>query len=109
VALFRASLEFDVRDLLPAIRVPTLVLHRSDMAAPVEHGRYLGENIPGAKYVKMPGIDHASGPVPSISRRSTDPRMDMSVVRMVSSDWCPSERARFAAARLGEVSGAQTP
>jgi class 3 adenylate cyclase len=56
----RASLEFDVRDLLPAIRVPTLVLHRSgDMAVPVEHGRYLGEHIPGAKYVEMPGIDHA--------------------------------------------------
>ena len=60
VALMRASLEFDVRDLLPAIRVPTLVLHRSgDMAVPVEHGRYLGEHIPGAKYVEMTGIDHA--------------------------------------------------
>jgi pimeloyl-ACP methyl ester carboxylesterase/class 3 adenylate cyclase len=60
VALARASLDFDVRDLLPAIRVPTLVLHRSgDMAVPVEHGRYLAEHIPGAKYVEMPGIDHA--------------------------------------------------
>jgi pimeloyl-ACP methyl ester carboxylesterase len=60
VALMRASLEFDVRDLLPAIRVPTLVLHRTgDGAVPVEHGRFLGKHIPGAKYVEMAGNDHA--------------------------------------------------
>jgi len=60
VALMRASLEFDVRELLSAIRVPTLVLHRTgDQAVPVEHGRFLGKHIPGAKYVEMPGIDHA--------------------------------------------------
>jgi class 3 adenylate cyclase len=59
-ALMRASYEFDVRDLLPHIRVPTLVLHRTgELAVPVEHGRYLGTHIPGAKYVEMPGIDHA--------------------------------------------------
>src|SRR5437868_5402676 len=39
-ALLRASLDFDVRDLLPTIRVPTLVLHRSgDGAVPVDAGR----------------------------------------------------------------------
>jgi pimeloyl-ACP methyl ester carboxylesterase len=60
VSLFRAALEFDVRDLLPTVRVPTLVLHRSgDTAVPVEGGRYLAAHIPGAKYVEMPGIDHA--------------------------------------------------
>jgi class 3 adenylate cyclase len=60
VALFRAALDFDVRDLLSAIRVPTLVPHRSgDPAVLVEHGRFLAEHIPGAEYVEMPGTDHA--------------------------------------------------
>jgi class 3 adenylate cyclase len=60
VALARASLDFDVRNLLPMVRVRTLVLHRSgDTAVPVELGRELGKHIPGAKYVEMPGIDHA--------------------------------------------------
>lgn len=60
VSLMRAGHSFDVRDLLPVIRVPTLVLHRTgDGACSVEGGRYLGSHIPGAKYVEMPGIDHA--------------------------------------------------
>lgn len=51
--------QLDVRDLLPSIRVPTLVLHRKgDRAVRVEHGRYLAEKIPGARYVEIPGGDH---------------------------------------------------
>lgn len=46
----------DVRDLLPAIRVPTLVLqHADDEISPAIHGRYFSANIPGAKYVEYPG------------------------------------------------------
>ncbi|HVE75247.1 MAG TPA: adenylate/guanylate cyclase domain-containing protein [Actinomycetota bacterium] len=55
-----ASLTFgiDVRDILGAIRVPTLVLHRKEFKfIPVAHGRFLGENIPNAKYVEVPGED----------------------------------------------------
>ncbi|KKK75513.1 hypothetical protein LCGC14_2872950, partial [marine sediment metagenome] len=49
----------DVRQVLPSIRVPTLVLHRSgDRATRVGGGRYLAENIPGAKYVELSGEDH---------------------------------------------------
>ena len=49
----------DVRDVLPAIRVPTLVLHRdADRIMPVQHGRYLAEHIPDARYVELPGADH---------------------------------------------------
>jgi class 3 adenylate cyclase/pimeloyl-ACP methyl ester carboxylesterase len=49
----------DVRDVLPAIRVPTLVLHRdADRIMPVQHGRYLAEHIPNARYVELPGADH---------------------------------------------------
>ena len=43
----------------PAIRVPTLVLHRSgDRDSSVEEGRYLAARIPGAKFVELPGMDH---------------------------------------------------
>ena len=46
----------DVRDLLPAIRVPTLVLqHADDEISPAIHGRYFAANIPGSKYVEYPG------------------------------------------------------
>lgn len=59
LTLLRTNNEIDVRAALPAIRVPTLVLHRVDDALVVpEHGRYLAEHIPGAKYVELPGDDH---------------------------------------------------
>jgi class 3 adenylate cyclase len=59
VALTRMNHEIDVRHIVPAIRVPTLVLHRTgDARVVVEAGRYLGSNIPGARYVELPGEDH---------------------------------------------------
>lgn len=49
----------DVRHVLQAIRVPTLVLHRNnDPVVPVDNGRYLAAHIPGAKYVELEGDDH---------------------------------------------------
>jgi class 3 adenylate cyclase len=45
----------DIRGVLPAIRVPTLVVTRTDTAVDPAHGRYLAEHIPGAKYVELPG------------------------------------------------------
>jgi pimeloyl-ACP methyl ester carboxylesterase/class 3 adenylate cyclase len=52
----------DVRDILPSIRVPTLVLHRTgDPLFQVGHGRYLAEHIPGARFVEFPGDDHMWG------------------------------------------------
>ncbi len=51
--------EIDVRDILPAIRAETLVLHRADdRVVPVACGRYLAEHIPGARYVELQGDDH---------------------------------------------------
>jgi class 3 adenylate cyclase/pimeloyl-ACP methyl ester carboxylesterase len=48
--------EMDVRALLPAIRVPTLVVqHADDPVIPPEWGKYLADHIPGAKYVELPG------------------------------------------------------
>jgi class 3 adenylate cyclase len=51
--------QIDVRALLPAIRVPTLVLHRSgDLDSRPEEGRYIADRIPGARFVELPGDDH---------------------------------------------------
>jgi class 3 adenylate cyclase len=53
------TLEIDVRDILSAIRVPTLVMHRSgDRRIDVGGSRYLADRIPNAKYVELKGIDH---------------------------------------------------
>ena len=58
-AMYATMFETDVRHVLPAIRVPTLILHRSgDRHIRVGHGRYLAEHIPAAKYVELPGEDH---------------------------------------------------
>jgi class 3 adenylate cyclase len=48
----------DVRSVLPSVRVPTLVLHRTDEIVPVDLGRYLAEHIPHARLVELPGRDH---------------------------------------------------
>ena len=59
LAVLRASYEIDVRHLLPAIRVPTLIFHRKgDALVPVEAGRYLSQHIPKALYVELAGDDH---------------------------------------------------
>jgi class 3 adenylate cyclase len=57
----RALLELDARPALGGIESPTLVLHRRSFAfCPVEHGRYLAEHIPDARFVELPGAD---GPI----------------------------------------------
>jgi class 3 adenylate cyclase len=49
----------DVRDLLPSVQCPTLVLHRTgDLDSRVEEGRYIAEHIPGARFVELPGAVH---------------------------------------------------
>ena len=54
--LFR---EMDIRQLLPAISVPTLVMHRvEDVVEPVGAGRYLARQIAGAEYIELAGADH---------------------------------------------------
>ncbi len=59
VAIARMVMQMDVRDVLPTIRVPTLVLHkRDDQAVPFEEGKYIADHIPGAKFVELPGSDH---------------------------------------------------
>jgi class 3 adenylate cyclase len=57
--IFEMFLDIDVRDVLPTIRVPTLVLHRrGDRVVNRRAGEELAAQIPGARYVELPGIDH---------------------------------------------------
>jgi class 3 adenylate cyclase/pimeloyl-ACP methyl ester carboxylesterase len=54
----RVMIDVDVRDVLPQIRVPTLVMHRpNERVWDVRHSRYLAEHIPGSRYVELDGID----------------------------------------------------
>jgi len=60
-ALMRMNSQIDVSNILPTIRVPTLVIHRTgDQVVSVENGRFLAEHIPGARYIEVSGNDHLS-------------------------------------------------
>ena len=55
-ALQNMNWEIDVRHVLPAITVPTLVLNRVGDAP--ETARFIAAKIPGARYIELPGSDH---------------------------------------------------
>ena len=58
-ALMRMNSQIDISELVPTIRVPTLVIHRTDdVTINVNGGRFLAEHIPGARYLELPGKDH---------------------------------------------------
>ena len=59
IQMQQAVLDTDVRDILGAVRQPTLVMHRAgNEFVRVAHGRYLAEHLPNATYVELPGADH---------------------------------------------------
>jgi pimeloyl-ACP methyl ester carboxylesterase len=59
VALLEVNTEIDIRPVLPTVRVPTLVLQRSDERwINVNYGRFTAAHIPGATLVELPGTDH---------------------------------------------------
>jgi class 3 adenylate cyclase/pimeloyl-ACP methyl ester carboxylesterase len=57
-AAYDAFTEIDARDVLSAIRTPTLVVHRVGDAIPIEGARYITEQVPGARLLELPGADH---------------------------------------------------
>ena len=68
----QVALEIDIRDVLPTVSVPTLVIHsRDNPYIRVDHGKYLVDHIAGAMYVELPESDHS----PSASE-NTDVAMD---------------------------------
>jgi class 3 adenylate cyclase len=59
VALYRMNTGIDIRQVLPTITIPTLMLHRTgDLDANVEEGRWIAAQIPGARFLELPGDDH---------------------------------------------------
>jgi pimeloyl-ACP methyl ester carboxylesterase/DNA-binding winged helix-turn-helix (wHTH) protein/class 3 adenylate cyclase len=59
VALTRMNAAIDIRHILPTVRVPTLVVHRTgDRCLRVEEGRYVASLIPDSVLAELPGEDH---------------------------------------------------
>jgi pimeloyl-ACP methyl ester carboxylesterase len=59
VAQIASYAEIDVRDILPLVTVPALIIHRTgDRMINVEAGRYLADRLPNARFVELPGDDH---------------------------------------------------
>jgi len=57
--IMRMNSQIDITDILPSVKVPTLIIHRrDDVTVNVEGGRLLAERIPNAKYVELSGVDH---------------------------------------------------
>jgi class 3 adenylate cyclase/pimeloyl-ACP methyl ester carboxylesterase len=63
IAVDQMSYETDVRDVLPQVQAPTLVIHfTGDQVVPIGGGRYLASHIPGAILVEQPGNEDAWWP-----------------------------------------------
>jgi class 3 adenylate cyclase/alpha-beta hydrolase superfamily lysophospholipase len=59
MAVLRMATQTDVSDVLSSIRVPTLVIHcKDDALITIECGRFLAQNVPGARLIELPGKDH---------------------------------------------------
>jgi class 3 adenylate cyclase len=69
VALERMNAQVDIRDILPTIRVPTLLMcHTHDPEAPAEAVRWMADQIPGARFAAFPGKSHFVGEGENLDR-----------------------------------------
>ena len=89
-ALMRAVGETDVTDVLPEVRVPTLVLHRRDEYIPIEGARMIAAAVPGARLVELEGVDHLR----SSATRTRSSRRSRSSSRERGTSQRPSVRLR---------------
>ncbi len=81
-ALHRMNKEIDVRHVLPAVRVPTLILHGSDDAiVPTEVAQYVAAQIPTARVRELPGVGHLA-----LGGRSAD-RITEELERFLKEVW----------------------
>jgi class 3 adenylate cyclase len=59
VAFMRMGFEIDIRNVVPSVNAPTLILHRADdKVCNVENARWLARNVEGSRYVELAGMDH---------------------------------------------------
>jgi pimeloyl-ACP methyl ester carboxylesterase len=79
-ALYRMNKEIDIRQVLPAVGVPTLVMHGSeDQIVPVEAGAYTAQRIRAARFMQMPGVGHMT--------LQPYPRMQDEIERFLTDVW----------------------
>jgi hypothetical protein len=121
LALTKMNADIDVRGVLPSVRVPTLVLHRTgDLCLKVEEGRHVAERIPGATFVELPGVDHLPfvGDQDALldeiegfltgSRHSEAPILDRVLATVLCGVFDPEFDESTAEARVVESGGALT-
>jgi class 3 adenylate cyclase len=58
MTLMLANVELDLREVLPVIGAPTLVMHRDGDTIPFGGGKYVADRIPGARFIELHGEDH---------------------------------------------------
>jgi pimeloyl-ACP methyl ester carboxylesterase/class 3 adenylate cyclase len=58
-AFTKTNMETDIRHVLPAITVPTLLIHRTDDSVPIANSRFIADRVPAARLAELPGRDHA--------------------------------------------------
>jgi class 3 adenylate cyclase len=81
-ALYLMNREIDIRDVLPTVRVPALVLHGSDdQVLPVDVGRYTAQRLPTARFVELPGVGHLA------LGGSAGDRIQLEIERFTSEIW----------------------
>ena len=103
--IWEAMYEADVRSLLPAIHVPTTVVHRrGDRVAPIDGARYLAAHIEGARLVELEGDDHFQiEPIPELltairehvesSARPANDRVDRRLATVLFTDIVDSTKS----------------
>ena len=109
VAIARMVIQMDVSDVLPTIRVPTLVLRkRDDRGRSARGGEYIADHIPGAKFVELPGDRSLAVERTGESRRGDpgiphrDARQRRAGSRHGDGDVRRHRRLRERAAKLGD-------
>jgi light-regulated signal transduction histidine kinase (bacteriophytochrome) len=71
---FETVCNFDIRDLLPQVSMPTLILHiRDDLMVPLDESQRLAAAMPGSRFVSLPGKNHSrtTPECPSFSKKSS--------------------------------------
>jgi len=81
-ALYAMNREIDIRDVLPTVRVPALVMHGTDdQVVPVEVGKYTAQRLPTARFVELPGVGHIA-----LGGSAAD-RIELEIKRFLGEVW----------------------
>jgi pimeloyl-ACP methyl ester carboxylesterase/class 3 adenylate cyclase len=112
--------EYDMDEIFPAVRVPTLVLHRAhDVAFPFSSARRIASRIPGAALVELPGSDHLpyvgdAGAVVEAIRQflagQARPALgDRQLVTLLATDTSDAESEALVRRHVRRLDGAEIP